>query len=95
MVERGVAVPPHVGALLREKTDRWYTLGARVMAPRHDQGSYLKQWKVVDGVAGDRDGVLAEAERLAGAWNGDDGEAHAGMRRLLCRDSWEAVSGAQ
>uniref|UniRef100_A0A0D3HKH1 Uncharacterized protein n=1 Tax=Oryza barthii TaxID=65489 RepID=A0A0D3HKH1_9ORYZ len=90
-VEDGVAVPPHVAALVREKTDRWYTLTTLKSRPR--TGSWMRRWYFADGEAASRDGVVREAERLVGEWPaaGEDGKVHAEMRRQLYRESWEAV----
>ncbi|EEE51953.1 hypothetical protein OsJ_33597 [Oryza sativa Japonica Group] len=90
-VEDGVAVPPHVAALVREKTDRWYTLTTLKSRPR--TGSWMRRWYFADGEAASRDGVVREAERLVGEWPaaGEDGKVHAETRRQLYRESWEAV----
>uniref|UniRef100_A0A0D9XR62 Uncharacterized protein n=1 Tax=Leersia perrieri TaxID=77586 RepID=A0A0D9XR62_9ORYZ len=90
----GVAVPPHVAALVREKTERWYTL--TTLKSRWRSGGWMKGWRFADAAADTRDGVVREAERLVGEWwaAGDgavNGEVHAEMRRQLYRESWEAV----
>uniref|UniRef100_J3N7G1 Uncharacterized protein n=2 Tax=Oryza brachyantha TaxID=4533 RepID=J3N7G1_ORYBR len=89
-VEDGVAVPPHVAALVREKTDRWYTLTTIKSRPR--SGNWMRRWYFADGEAATREDVLHEAERLVGEWAGEDGKVHVEIRRQLYRESWEAVS---
>ncbi|KAL6658497.1 hypothetical protein ACP70R_004083 [Stipagrostis hirtigluma subsp. patula] len=90
MVEDGIAVPPHVAALVREKTDRWYTL--TTLKSQWRTGHWMRNWYFADAEAGSPDEVLREAEKLVDEWTGGDGEVHAGMRRQLFRQTWAAVS---
>ena len=90
MVEDGVAVQPHIASLVREKTDRWYTL--TTLKSRWRSGNWMRKWYFADCEAGTPDGVLVEAKKLVEEWAGSDGEVHADMRKQLYRESWNAVS---
>lgn len=90
MVEDGVAVQPHIAALIREKTDRWYTVAT--LKSRGRSGNWMRKWYFADCEAGSPDAVLGEAKMLAEKWAGRNGEVHAGMRKQLYRESWDAVN---
>ncbi|XP_062225012.1 uncharacterized protein LOC133923767, partial [Phragmites australis] len=90
MVKEGVAVHPHIGALIREKTDRWYTL--TTLKSRSHSGNWMRRWYVADCEAGSPDDVLREAQKLVDEWTSSDGMVHADMRKQLYRETWAAVS---
>lgn len=90
MVVDGVAVHPYIAALIREKTDRWYTL--TTLRSNWRSGHWMRNWYFADAEAGSRDEVLLQAEKLVDEWTGGDGKVHADMRRHLFRETWAAVS---
>ncbi|XP_062201208.1 enoyl-CoA delta isomerase 1, peroxisomal-like [Phragmites australis] len=90
MVEDGVAVHPHIGALIREKTDRWYTL--TTLKSRSRSGNWMRRWYFADCEGDSPDDVLREAQKLVDGWTSNDGVVHANMRKQLYRETWAAVS---